>query len=407
MAVTLRVRKMDLALGSASSSYSTQRLYGASHWSYWVKKALVDAGWVVYYSSDGLSISSADLWTSPTFQAAVSLGTRSNAQATSLGRDVVWCCLRSPMTDANGDYLHICLNPTQSVWANALTTPTDASAMVITGPFLNGDNMGYLRIGMTLSSSLVSFSGGAAYASTSLTTARGLLPAATGATWSLHNIGCGGTGNPSVKTLAILTEGNQFHIVMTYENLAYCYKAASRYFYSLMSLTAGGYAVTEGSLATTTSAISSGAVEYGLHSGSNWLQQPVQTTATQGGYYATQLGGYRSAYVKRVGGVVYGGGVSVSEPQGSGYYLTASAQTVPSGYSTKLKFFPCSGIYFGDLGLGSDFILFADVAAAQDRTYLADTVAGSKYLIFRGSPSICLKWDFDDNPARPSAVGVA
>ena len=202
MSATIRLRKTDFTTPAAATSLALQRIHGATCRAYWLKQALVAAGWTVYYSSTGLASSASDLWTSSSFQ-AVMLQVPNSVASTTATVDGVWSCLKSPTVDVNGDYLHICLSPSQAQWYDpAVRGPTNAMntygvvAYLNSGggsTWLNGDYNGFLRIGMTLSPSATAFSGGAPFVGTNSTTAMGTLPTATGAMWTTHNLGQGGT----------------------------------------------------------------------------------------------------------------------------------------------------------------------------------------------------------------------
>lgn len=398
MTVEVRYRKTDIAYAIASD-LATQRLYGCTPWSYWLKRSLVAAGWTVYYSSDGVTTSSSDLWTTSSFQ-AVMLHPYAGGANTTDTVDGIWCCLRSPDMDANGDYLHICLSPRAGTWSDPVARgPSNDMSVYGVNKYCgasgyyqaSNEYLAALLIGMTVSSSLTAFSGGAPYASTSNLTAIGERPTAPGVVWVTKPMGNSQT-NTSIPHLTIVTSGNQFHVIISRNTTI-----ASGYhsWYSLCAMDNGGYAIIEESRDISTLQF------YGsnaLHGGSRWeLDTSINTPGFK---YATELGGWRSAYVKRAAdSSIWSGGLARPEPPG--WEAAIESPSIVSGttapYSVQLQARSCSNLAHTGLGLISDFVMMGGYGI-EDLDILSNNGTGKRWLAMKNARAILLQWSLTDMP---------
>ena len=408
MTPTIRLRKSDFTTPAACATLALQQVHGASCRAYWIKRALVAAGWTVYYSSDGVTTGNSDLWTTSAFQAILMQGPAFSAGTTST-IDGAWCCLQSPYADVNGDYLHICLSPSQAQWYDpAVRGPDNSStaygvtAKTGASDWRSGYYTGFLRLGMTLSSSATAFSGGAPFVATTSATARGALPTATGAFWTTHNMGSAtGTANPSSKALTVVTEGNQFHII---SDCGTAYTVGSANWWGISTMANGGYAAFEqGVVYNATGAV--GTVSgRGLHGGRIWSS--YYNTGDVVYDTPTELGGWRSGYIKRDSGTLINGGLGRMEPCGfeavveQPYY--SSGALYPSVVA--LQAISCTDSTHYNLGNLSDFIMLTGVTRVNDLDQVIDSGATKKWYAMRNSFSYLLKWDYTDTPATRTAV---
>lgn len=433
--MVLRGRKHNITTG-APSNLANQKLYGAAPWTYWLKQALVSAGWVVYYSSDGTSSGSSDLWTSYDFQ-KVAFTQYTNSSSTSTTIDGIWCCLRSPTTDANGDYLHICLVPSNSLIGDARVVPSTLAAgynLSAVGVYAtagsnhfweDGSTTGFLRIGMTLSSSLSAFSGGAPSSSSSLAAAAGLLPSAVGEVWSVRNIGCGASYQ-IFTSITVLTEGNQFLVVLQPSNSTY--SAGQNYFFGIASMDNGGYATFNKMVpySTATAATLGGMSSYqaGLTLEQGHLGEESRGLSYASGYTTLLTrGGYRATYVKRINGVVSSGAAGF--PMTSWRSLPDVIPTISSyvahPYFMKMRVYslPVDGTPSVDLGDLGDILLlgtYQPVSAVllnglyNDQSLLVDNSQPAIWWVsWNGAANnqvFALKWSMDDNPLKQRLVDI-
>lgn len=415
MSVTIRLRKIDCGTTNATSLI-TQQASGPSPRAYYLKHALVDAGWVVYYSSNGLAPISnmgdgitsgqntSDNWTTSTFQAIMTQFYIGGADALHT-MDGIWCCLRSPNVDANYEYLHICLSPTGAQWYNPTVrgATNDANTYAVnakSSPYtwLNGQSHGYIRLGMTLSANKTAFSGGSAVPSSGATsaTARGDLPIATGTIWTTHNMG-GNSGSAGYfPSLTVVTDGNQFHVIQdTGANTV-----SNRSWWSLCSLVNGGYGVIEqGILNTSSTSLFRG---ISLVGGRKWNNVSLSSATND---IPTELGGWRSAYVKAVGGVVINGGLANPEPPGWEAAIDQPYYTTGNQFPNvmRLRAISCTDTANYDLGNFSDFVMLGDTRIADnDRIIKTDTL--EQWFVYKDSNAYLLKWDWLDNPALRTVV---
>ena len=400
MSVTLQLRKKDFNLPVVASTLALQRIHGATCRAYWLKQALVAAGWTVYYSSDGLATGASDLWASSAFQAVLMQFTTSAASA--LGTvDGVWSCLKSPTVDVNGDYLHICLSPSQAQWydptvrgaTNAMPT-YGVYAKTTVSPWLDGQYNGFLRLGMTLSPSATAFSGGAPFVGTNSTTAMGTLPTATGAMWTTHNLGQGGTTLSTLsQALTVVTEGNQFLVM---QDAGSSYTTGYRNWWGLCSLASGGYATVECGVdrAATIGSLWRGDTLVG---GRLWLNQIAWTPTYD---TATEVGGWRAGYIKRDTGSLISGGLACPEPMGfeavvdQPYYATGALY--PSVMA--LQAISCTDTAHYNLGTFSDFVLMGTSRIA-DLARTVDTASQTQWYALKDTRAYLLKWDWNDDLA--------
>ena len=405
MSATIRLRKTDFTTPAAATSLALQRIHGATCRAYWLKQALVAAGWTVYYSSTGLASSASDLWTSSSFQ-AVMLQVPNSVASTTATVDGVWSCLKSPTVDVNGDYLHICLSPSQAQWYDpAVRGPTNAMntygvvAYLNSGggsTWLNGDYNGFLRIGMTLSPSATAFSGGAPFVGTNSTTAMGTLPTATGAMWTTHNLGQGGTTLSTLsQALTVVTEGNQFLVM---QDAGSSYTTGYQSWWGLCSLASGGYATVECGVAANATTVSSWRGSH-LVGGRTWHNagtSPAGSTLDT----ATRQGGWRTGYIKRDGGSLISGGLACPEPPGweaiadQPYFSTAASFPTP----IQLQAVSCTDPTHFSLGNFSDFVLMGNKRIA-DLDLLKNTASQSQWYARRDIKAYLLRWDWNDDPS--------
>ena len=400
MSVTLQLRKKDFTVPAVCSTLALQKIHGSSCRAYWLKQALVAAGWTVYYSSDGITYGASDLWTSSAFQAVLMQFTTS--VASSLGTvDGVWSCLKSPTADVNGDYLHICLSPSQAQWYDpTVRGPTNATsiygvyAKTSVCTWLDGQYNGFLRLGMTLSPSATAFSGGAPFVGTNSTTAIGTLPTAPGAMWTTHNLGQGGTMVSTLsQALTVVTEGNQFLVI---QDTGSTFSTGYRNWWGLCALSSGGYATVECGVdrAATTGNPWKGDTLVG---GRLWLNQIVWTPTYD---TATEVGGWRTGYIKRVSGVLISGGLACPEPMGfeavvdQPYYATGA--TYPSVIA--LQAISCTDTSHYNLGTFSDMVMMGNSRIA-DLTRTVDTASQTQWYALKDTRAYLLKWDWNDDPA--------
>ena len=397
MSVTLQLRKSDFTAPVLCNTLILQRVHGASCRAYWLKQALVAAGWTVYYSSDGITTSTVtDTWTSSAFQ-AVLLQNYSSAATTGATIDGIWSCLKSPTADANGDYLHICLSPSQAVWYDptvkglsiASTTYCVVAKSLTNAYWLDGYYNGYLRLGMALSSSATAFSGGAPYVATNSTTVIGTLPSATGAMWTTHNLGAGtGATSSLAQTLTVLTDGNQFTVLQdTGAN-------STRYWWSLCAMANGGYAtVEEGSYLASAYPYCSMLV-----GGRAWYVTAYTPSTSYD--VATELGGWRAGYIKRDSGTIISGGLACPEPPGweaivDQPLLTGLSYTNPT---CPLQAVSCTDPTHFNLGPISDMVLMGSYNMV-DGSRTVDTTTQEQWHVLKDLKSYQLKWDWNDNQA--------
>ena len=401
MSPTIRLRKIDFTTPAAAASLALQRLHGPSCRAYWLKQALVAAGWTVYYSSTGLASSASDLWTSSSFQAVMLQMTSSVANTTGTV-DAIWCCLRSPTADANGDYLHICLSPSQAQWRDpAVRGPTNdlsSSYGVNTqSNAYNGTYRGFLRLGMTLSPSATAFSGGSVFSATSSSTARGDLPVATGAFWTLRNLGNGSSSSGAVISETVVTEGNQFLLIEDNATTAAAL-SPNRLWGGVCSLESGGYAVVEPSLAPNATAGNYKAFE--LYGGR------MPPFASYGGSdMPTTVGGWRTGYIKRDGGTLISGGLACPEPVGYEAIVDQPYFATNAGFpsTVQLQAISCTDPTHFNLGSFSDFVLMSN-RRVNDLDLLRNTSAQNQWYAFKEAKAYLLKWDPLDNPALRTVV---
>lgn len=402
MSVTLRLRKTDFVL-QVNTTLANQQASGPSPHAYWIKKALVAAGWTVYYTCDGVNMNTNDLWATPAFQ-AVLLQLNAVAANSTGTIDAVWCCLRSPTVDANGDYLHICLSPSLAQWSNPLirglnnASSTYGNTVGNGAPYVwvNGATNGFIRIGMTLSPNLTEFAGGAPFIATNSTTAMGTLPTPTSPViWTTHNLG-NGLAAGIFTSLTVLTDGNQFHVIQDTGLNTVGY----RNWWSVCSLVNGGYAVIEQGVGHTAAAVGTSR-GVALLGGRRWNNILVNTIAAD---TPTELGGWRTAYVKRDTTIVTGG-LACPEPPGweaavdSAFYNTASQ--FPN--VLRLRGISCTYSTHYDLGSFSDFVLMGNTRI-NDNDRIVDTTAHDTWFSYKDLNAYMLKWDWLDNPVNRTVL---
>ena len=405
MSATIRLRKTDFTAPAAATNLALQKIHGSSCRAYWLKQSLVSAGWTVYYSSDGITYGASDLWKSSAFQAVLMQG--GNAVASTTGTvDGIWTCMRSPSVDANGDYLHICLSPSQAQWYDpAVKGATNAMATygvclylgyASGSTWLNGDYNGFLRLGMALSPGATAFSGGAPYVATNSTTAIGTLPTATGAFWTTHNLGQGFvTLSILSQSLTVVTEGNQFMIM---QDAGTTYTSGYQSWWGLCALSSGGYTTVEQgvSLVATTGSTWKGAQLVGGRTWFNYGSAPVGYTLDT----PTRQGGWRSGYIKRDSGTVISGGLACPEPPGWEAVVDQPYFATNAGFPTtiQLQAVSCTDAAHFNLGNVSDFVLMGNKRIA-DLDLLKDTASQSQWYARKDIKAYLLKWDWNDDPS--------
>ena len=402
MSTSLRLRKIDFITPVACPTLALQRIHGSSCRTYWLKQALVAAGWTVYYSSTGLTSDTSDLWGSSAFQAVV-LQNYADSGNTTGTVDGIWSCLRSPTADAKGDYLHICLSPSHAQWSDPVVRNTTnamngaASVGTCNMNWLSGLYHGFLRIGMTLSSSATAFSGGTTFSSASSALARGDLPTAPGAFWTTRNIGCGATAN-GLLSLTVSTDGNQF-FVMEDGSTTTASLFTNRYWWGLSSMANGGYAVFE--QGTNPNATTIGTLKGQELSGGRACQYPGYSAADM----PTTLGGWRTGYIKRDSGTVISGGLACPEPAGFEAVVDQPTFTTNARFPTtiQLQAVSCTDPAHFNLGNFSDFILMGNTRIT-DNTLLRNTASQSQWYAFKEAKAYLMKWDVLDNPALRTVV---
>lgn len=398
---------MDFTTPALANSLALQQVHGSTCRAYWIKRALIAAGWTVYYSSDGITTGNSDLWGTSAFQAVIMQGYGSGANTTSTV-DGIWSCMQSPYTDANGDYLHICLSPSSAQWYDpAVRGPTnDMTVYGVTAKtgatdWRSGYYSGFLRLGMTLSPSATAFSGGAPFVATTSATARGSLPVATGAFWTTHSLGNGvGTLCPVAKALTLTTEGNQFLIM---QDIGTNYATGSTSWFGVSTLTSGGYAVFEKSTFWNTTGAAATLNGRGLLGGRLWSTYINNADTIYD--TPTELGGWRAGYLKRDSGTIISGGLGRLEPPGweavvdQPYY--ASGALYPSVLN--LQAVSSTDVSHYNLGTLSDFILMGNTRLA-DMDQLIDSGASKKWYALSNHRVYLLKWDTTDTPNSRTVV---
>lgn len=410
---TLRLRKA-MALTQVGG-LSTEKTSGPTAWMYYVKTALVAAGWVVYRSATGAAMADSDLWTSSDFCAMVLQGEASSA-STGATIDGIWCCLRSPSVDSNGDYLHICLSPAQGVWYNDSVKGVTNSLKTY-GQYVkwsnNGTNthighygyyQGACRIGMALSSSTTAFSGGYTNSSaSSAIPANGARPSAANVVWSIFPIGSGGYGISRFAYLSVITEGNQFHIYQSNTS-----STAIHYIVSLASMQNGGYAILQTEHSADDSGL--GTTYGGLHGGRYWHSGiyggPSATSYKSGPEcpYVSYFSLDHSVYIKRLSATsIITGALNQPIP------MSADASCISQFIAGNLPLAKLSYLYCTsatdltnfDLGPLSDWLMVTSPPATnlQLLNYSGDT-----WLTLQMREFFAAKWDSSDTPTSFTTV---
>ena len=400
MSVTLQLRKSDFTAPAAATGLALQKIHGSSCRTYWLKQALVAAGWTVYYSSDGITYGASDLWTSSAFQ-TVALQIYSSATTASATMEGIWSCLRSPAVDANGDYLHICLSPNQAPWYDPAVRGLSISNSLYgvyakdvgNAPWFDGNYNGILRLGMALSPASTAFSGGAPYVATNATTAIGTLPTASGAFWTTHNLGTG-SGNTTTlsQTLTVLTDGNQFTVLQD--------SGANnpRAWWALCSMVNGGYATVEqGPLAGS----ATNGFAHQLAGGRSCYTSSYTSAASSLLDIATEGGGWRSGYIKRIPDTsIISGGLACPEPPGWEAIVDQPLLTgLPTSNPTcPLQAVSCTDPTHFNLVPISDMVLMGSYNMV-DGSRTVDTTTQEQWHVLKDLKAYQLKWDWNDNQA--------
>ena len=420
MTTVTQLRKLDFASTTGGGAIATQRTCGSTSRAFYLKQALVNAGWIVYYSSNGANISpigggttyytstttltnnTSDLWTSSGFQ-AIALAFNTSVVGNAFTMDSIWCCLRSPISDVNGDYLHICLSPSQTQWKDPVVRgPTNAMPLygvaVIASNLLwyNGSYNAFLRIGMTLSKNTTAFSGGNPVlplggigTTATSATVLGDLPVASNAIWSTHNLGNADALSAGFSGLTVVTNGNQFHVIQDKGS----YTSVNRTWFSLCALDAGGYAILEGGQ------IADGSVPTGivlLGGRLTTIESPVISIYD----FPTQVGGWRTAYIKRaVDNSIWTGGLASPEPVGSAKWYK---DTVPVTYRTKLNAISCTNPLH-TLGTISDFVM-TGTQQINDVTKIVDYSSGKWWFAFKDAKPYLLQWSETEDPLLRTTI---
>jgi hypothetical protein len=417
MAPTLRCRIATTS--SAASSLAAERLYGPTFNAYYLKQSLVAAGWTVYLSATGAAMDSSDLWTSNAFCA---MGFQADTASASTGTTVdgVWCCLRSPTADSNGDYLHICLQPGQGVWASGKSKGS-TNALSIYGqyakigaragssPCYYGYPSGSLRIGMALSPLTAAFVGG--YTNSSASSAipgNGQAPATAAGfeVWAIMPLGSGIVegGHYSGGQMSIVTDGNQFSILQTSSNST-AYKGSRFHIGAVCALQNGGYGFIQSQMN------SDGAWDaYGqLVGGRYWnagRDYANNNAYLNGPRYPFPIYGCydHSVYIKRLSSSsIISGALACPEPAGWDSWCLSQyiAGTLPLARLSYLYALSASDPDNFDLGPFSDFVMLTSLPAVH---YTMLNYDGASWLPLELRNFVCLKWPTTDTPSNFTVV---
>lgn len=408
---TLRLRKA--MAGSDIDNLADAQTYGPTAWMYYVKTALVAAGWVVYRSATGTVMANSDLWTSSSF--LTMMLQRANSDTNDVATiDGVWCCLRSPSVDSNGDYLHICLSPADSVWSNDTAKGTSNNIRVY-GQFAKWSNNytnchpgyygfyhGACRIGMALSSSTTAFSGGYTNSgASSAIPANGQRPSADNVVWSIFPIGSGYYGSSKFSYLTVVTEGNQFHIYQHGSTSTALQQVAS-----VVAMQNGGY----GFLQSEISADGTWDTYGGLHGGRYWA------TGRTGGPsaahfksgpecpYVSYFSLDHTVYIKRLSATsIITGALANPIPAGVDTWTLSQfiAGNLPLAKLSYLYALSASDSVNFDLGPFSDFFMITSPPATHQ---LLLSYNSSTWFTVQMCDFFALKWDTSDVPTSYSTV---
>lgn len=408
---TLRLRKAMAV--SAINTLADAQTYGPAAWLYHVKIALVAAGWVVYRSATGTVMADSDLWTSSSFLTMWLQHARTTASTTATV-DGVWCCLRSPSVDSNGDYLHICLSPADSVWSTDTAKGT-SNALQVYGQFAKWSNNyssshpgyygyyhGACRIGMALSSSATAFTGGTTNSSASASIpANGSRPSAANVVWSIFPIGSGYEGSSKFSYLTVVTEGNQFHIYQHGSTSTALQQVAS-----VVAMQNGGY----GFLQSEISADGAWDTYGGLHGGRYWATGrtggPSATNYKSGPEcpYVSYFSLDHTVYIKRLSATsIITGALANPIPAGVDTWTLSQfiAGNLPLAKLSYLYALSASDPSNFDLGPFSDFFMITSPPATHQ---LLLHYSDSTWFTVQMRDFFALKWDTSDVPTSYSTV---
>jgi hypothetical protein len=194
----------------------------------------------------------------------------------------------------------------------------------------------------------------------------------------------------------VLTEGNQFTI-LKYQNYTTSF---FQNFISVVSLQQGGYAI-----------ITNGHQYNGANAGATYDGQCLggfywhDSAGTAPQLFHKQLGGFRTAFIKRIDGTVVGGGLDVPTPKGYPAWILQPYLTNQTVYPTvtHLRAHGVENPAHYDLGPMSDMVLLGgDPLTHNDRLISADPTEVWFVLKFN-SYAYLVKWDYTDYPLNEVA----
>jgi hypothetical protein len=250
-------------------------------------------------------------------------------------------------------------------------------------------------MGLALSSGAAAFTGGAASVSTTVLTAAGALPVATGVVWSVAPLGRGYATN-AYTSMTVLTEGNQFIVIQDTGTYAV---ASRRLFFGLAGLVDGGYCTIHQGISLNTTATNLYRTSELMGGYYNFL------SATSTGAYLSQLGGARSVYIRRVSGIVKTGLIDCLEPPGWDFFVNhpndSGVTTFPQ--ITRLRAYGCSDPSLVDLGDLTDFLMLGDKPLADNDT-IEDSGSSTKWFALLEPPAYLVKWDWSDIPGNRTVI---
>lgn len=393
----LRLRK-NIGYGSANT-LNDQKLYISPH-CYWVKEALVEAGWVVYRSSNGDTASDSDLWSTEDFFTVGLQPYNASGPSTSETTDGIWVCLRSPNTDANGDYVHICLSPRCAPWKN-LSDPgptnddeytVDSTVGTSYASYQSGSKSACMLLGVTLSDGLTAFTGGTPAVTGDISTVLGSLPVNANAVWSMHNLGSSYAGSEHTGMVSLVTEDNQFWVIQ--HSATEGFVSGYRQIWGIASLDDGGYVVLEPKTYDSEN--------FWKNFCSGYFYQKETDgpgTANRWRRWDTEMGGFRSVWVKNVSGTVENG--PLADPMPSGWETFVQGEeinnTVAWPNAIRLHAYNAASQENWYLGKISDFIMIGQLFV-DDTDRIRDNTLNKCWYVCKDELAFFVKWDMDDNP---------